>query len=43
MDTPTPAELVGLARLALDLGYPQTAAGILAEAQAALRRRSAPI
>jgi hypothetical protein len=30
------AESVGLARLALDLGYPGTAAGILAEVQGEL-------
>lgn len=30
---PTPAELAGLARLALDLGYPRTAAGILTQLQ----------
>lgn len=31
------AELVGLARLALDIGHPAAAAGILADAQAVLR------
>lgn len=42
MSTPTPAELVGLARLALDLGYPGTAAGILTDAQATLLASGGP-